>query len=394
MANFSVPVLRIDAIEKHPNADSLEIAVLRGFRCIVKIGEFEPGDIAVYIPEASVLPDWLLRKLGLWDEEKEKGKLAGTAGNRVKAVKLRGIVSQGLLYPIFLDQDNLPFIDTEDDTYTLYDFEHSDLEVVKSRCIDIDVAPELGITKYEPPVPSHMSGEVCNIFGHTMKYDIENIQNHTNVLVPGEEVVFTEKLHGTWACFGFYPGLDHPELYLGGTIITSKGLSEKGLAFKWNEANDRNLYVSAFKSVILNSGIWDVVVNIAGDISRPVYILGEIFGQGVQDLHYGQKDKQFRVFDIYYGKPGEGQYLSVNYLIQACEELNLTMVPILYRGAFSMDVLEQYRDGKDTISGSHVREGVVITPVEERDDFVLGRVRLKAVSPDYLLRKGKATEYN
>ena len=57
-----------------------------------------------------------------------------------------------------------------------------------------------------------------------------------------------------------------------------------------------------------------------------------------------------------------------------------------------MEKMEELRDGQD-FSGSNIREGIVILPLEEREDLELGRVQLKFVSPAYLLRKG-GTEFN
>jgi RNA ligase (TIGR02306 family) len=239
-----------------------------------------------------------------------------------------------------------------------------------------------------------MNGEVCNIFGHTLKFDIENIQKHQNVLTNGEEVVMSEKLHGTWTCFGFDPSLDHDELLFKGTIITSKGLSDQGLAFKWNEANKNNLYVLMFKTFMQDTSTWDLVMSMAYSRGRPVYVLGETFGHGVQDLQYGLKQKQFLAFGIYIGEPGHGKFMDFEEFRHICALIGIRTVPVLYRGPFSMEIAERFRDGKDFISGSHIREGIVITPAKERTDISIGRVCLKMVSPDYLLRKGETTEFN
>lgn len=257
-----------------------------------------------------------------------------------------------------------------------------------------DVAEQLGIVKYEPEIPAHMNGEVCNVFGHTLKFDIENIQKYPNVLTDGEEVIMTEKLHGTWTGFGFDPSMNHDEVLLKGTIITSKGLSEQGLAFKWNEANRNNLYVSMFKTLMLDTDIWHSVTYMAYTNGYPIYILGEIFGPGVQDLNYGLKEKQFRAFGIYIGEPGQGRFLDFSDFKDTCSLFGIDIVPVLYQGPFSMDTAEQHRDGKDSITGAHIREGIVITPVKERNDITVGRVCLKMVSPNYLLRKGNTTEFN
>ena len=121
MSEFEVKTYPI-IIERHPNADLLELARIGDYYSIVLKGQFQTGDTCAYIPEASVVPDSLIAKMGL------EGKLAGRAHNRVKAIKLRGILSQGLVYPM----PNHPQ--------------------------GMDVADILGITKWEPPIPTNMSG--------------------------------------------------------------------------------------------------------------------------------------------------------------------------------------------------------------------------------------------
>lgn len=74
--------------------------------------------------------------------------------------------------------------------------------------------------------------------------------------------------------------------------------------------------------------------------------------------------------------------------------IGLDCVPVLYRGPFDAATLALHMDGKTIIGGAaHIREGVVVTPLIERRDDQIGRVILKSVSGDYLLRKGDATEF-
>lgn len=371
MATFECKVYKL-TIEEHPNADKLELAVVGDYRSIVMKGQFKTGDLGVYIPEGAVCPDWLIAKLGL------EGKLAGPQHNRVKAVRLRGVVSQGLIYPVIL----------EPDAYCLNLEGTGYMEVA----IGWDVAEYLGITKYEPPIPVHMSGEVFNAFGMTLKYDIENYKLHPTVFEDGERVVMTEKIHGTWCCFGWHPDLvDHKVNYL----VTSKGLSGDGLAFKFNEANENNLYIRALHST--NIGETNVIDRLKYYFKDglPCYILGEVYGQGVQDLQYGSNAPAFRVFDIYRGYPGQGSYMNAFALKNICKEIEVAMVPELYRGDFSKEIMMEMTSGKETVSGEEVnmREGIVIRPFTERYDVMLGRVILKSVSTEYLLRKG-GTEFN
>lgn len=214
-------------------------------------------------------------------------------------------------------------------------------------------------------------------------------------------------VHNTWCCFGYHPAVDHP-------IITSKGLSDKGIAFKHDGENlTKNLYVKTFNTIesddgwlnILemfldadNNGGWDGWEEL-GD--KPFYILGEIFGVGVQDLTYGNLPTEFRIFDIYIGEPGHGGYVDTARVHDIVKEMNdisggttTTTVPELYRGPFSQDILDDVTNGAETASGTeaHMREGVVIRPLEERRHDEIGRVILKSVSEKYLLRKN-ATEY-
>jgi RNA ligase (TIGR02306 family) len=92
MSTFTVAVVRVDAIDVIEGADRIEAARVLGYRIVVPKGACRPGDLAVYIPEAGVVPENVLVDLGL------VGKLAGPQHNRVKAMRLRGVVSQGLLY--------------------------------------------------------------------------------------------------------------------------------------------------------------------------------------------------------------------------------------------------------------------------------------------------------
>ena len=384
MAEFEATVCRI-TIEDHPNADALEIARVGDYRSIVQKDTYKTGDLCVYIPEQAVLPSWLIEALGL------VGRLAGKDKNRVKAIKLRGILSQGLIAPCVGQQSSFP------DACTFAVQNETDTMGVG---VDDNVTEFLSITKYEPIIPASMSGDVESAFGKTLKYDIENIKKHPDVFVPGEMVAITEKIHGTWACFGFHPDLEND-------IVTSKGMSARGLIFKLNDPlssvtgrvpNENNLYVREYKQFDMEAAREYVNEYFAfQNDSLPFYVLGEIFGRGVQDLHYGQDKPAFRIFDVYVGEPGVGRYLGINEKIDFASRVGVPLVPVLYVGDYDKAIVDEYTNGKEIVSGelnpTHMREGVVVTAARERQDDELGRVILKSVSEDYLLRKG-GTEYN
>ncbi len=351
MSTFAVPVVRVRGIEPIANADAIELAVVGDYRSVVKKGQFKAGDLVVYLPEAAVLPDALIEALGL------VGKLAGSAKNRIKAIRLRGCLSQGILY------DKVPD---------------------NARVGDC-VAADLGVVKYEPPVPSHMAGEVANLFGYPLKYDIENFKRFPDILADGEEVEMTEKTHGTFTGIAVVPGLDHPEMVGGDGLVYSKGLGSRGLVFKDNEANTGNIYIQAAKSTGLHAAIRRVFPG------RTVHVLGETYGAGVQDLSYGRKDRAFAAFDIWV----DGAFLGRDEFSTAVRDLGIERMPVLYRGPFSKAVMYEHTDGKTLVGdGSHIREGLVVVPSVERSDAAIGRVIMKSVSGDYLTRKGEATEFN
>lgn len=355
MRAFSVTVHRL-TIEPHPDADLLELACIGGYRSIVPKGAFRTGDLAAYIPEGAVVPDAVQAAMGV------QGKLAGKEMNRVKAIRLRGVLSQGLV-----------------------------LAANSDWAEGQDVAETLGITKYVPPVPVHMAGEVYPLeAGLALKYDIENFKRHPQVIRTDEPVVMTEKLHGTFMAFVVLPqamaGERHEE---GIFLISRKGLLEQGLALKHNEANANNLYLRAARQY----GLYDRLRRFSYAITEPLYLMGEVYGD-VQDLKYGHKKGEvgFRVFDMCMGRD---HFLNDAQLDQFCRHLGLNRVPVLYRGPFSQETLMRHTEGRETVSGGgfNIREGVVVRPLKERCDPILGRVILKSVSQAYSLRKN-GTELN
>ena len=361
MSVFKVEVVKLH-IAPHPDADVLELAQVGGYVAVVRKGEFRTGDLAVYIPEGAVVPTEILARMGL------EGKLAGPQKNRVKAVRLRGVLSQGLV-------GSLKALGIE------------------AREGD-DVAERLGITKYEPPIPVAMGGEVFNAGRElTLDFDVQNWKSYPDILQEGEEVIFTEKLHGTCTIVAILPYKDaHPEAFgeRKNVLIFSKGLGAKGLAFKNNERNKDNLYARATRALVAR--INEVQRDTTG-VVVPNFILGETFGPGVQDLTYGN-GVGFRVFAAAYGYRGDQRYQSWSFVEGSFKaQFNFETVPVLYRGPFSVAAMREHTDGKTAMGADHIREGIVMVPAVERTDPRSGRVCLKSVSADYLTRKN-GTEYN
>ena len=405
MSEFSCPVVRVK-IEPHPQADQIEIAQVGGYQSIVRKGQFEDGNLAIYIPEQAVIPEWLLREMSLWDEVKQKGRLAGSKGDRVKAVKLRGVVSQGLLYPIERRGSSSPPVH-------FWSVKLSDLsgamafisigkttvpiDVPLVEPIGLDAAKILGIVKYEPPIPTHMRGRIIGADMHaTHKYDFDNLKKAPELFEDGEQVVITEKIHGTNICIGVLPEDDRDEKYYKGRVtVSSKGMGAKGFALDHND--DTNVYTRAAKKHGLLDKVLDHLGPVADTYGKPVFLIGEVFGVGIQDLTYTGKLLDFRAFDIAVGNRGSEIYMNWDDFNEYCKVAKIPMVPLLYSGPYSKAVVLKHTDGPTTLhdgkSKPHIREGVVVKSAIEKRHKSLGRKIAKSVSDAYLLRKG-GTELN
>lgn len=350
MSTFEVQVHKIQTAP-HTGADNLEIATFENldYTCVVQKGLYKTGDLVVYIPEAAIVPPPLLEEMGL------VGKLAGPNNDRVKAIRLRGVFSQGLVYP-----------------------------AREGWSLGQDVASELGITKYVPEVAPQFRGSrqttSAPIF---FKYDLENIKNRPHQIPEGTEVHFTEKVHGTWSVFGAMP--DSLKEEVGPLIVSSKGLFNSGVLLKMD--NTDNIYVKFAKDNDVENKIRSVFHKEL-EQGLPVYVMGELFGP-VQDLKYGG-DLQYRIFDIYIGLPRQGgRFVDSQDLGPLCDSLGFSRVPLLYSGPLTKEALAAHTSGKETISGKglHIREGVVVCTATEQYHPRYGRCKLKSISPDYLLRK-------
>ncbi|MFI6980837.1 RNA ligase (ATP) [Embleya sp. NPDC050154] len=361
MSTLKVTAERL-VVHEHPNADALELAQVGLYRAVVAKGAYVTGDVAVYIPEQAVLPDPLIDELGL------TGRLAGSAKNRVRAIRLRGELSQGIVCrPSAL--------------------EGRDLSAALAG--DEDFAEVLGIVKWVPPIPVHMSGEIVPAADLLPWVDIENVRRYPELFTAGEPVVATEKIHGT-ACLYTYVA------DTGESFVSSKGFGARSQALVRDE---HNLY---WRSVLAHR-LPEAAAELAARYGAArVGVFGEVFGQGVQDLGYGAQGRSelpgFAVFDVALADAGGAvRRVDAERLAELLGGLQtvLPMVPTLYAGPYDEAALLALAEGRETVSGTaaHLREGIVIRPARERySDVVGGRAIGKIVSAAYLTRKG-GTEY-
>lgn len=416
MSQFTCEVIRVK-IEPHPNADAIEIARVGDYQSIVKKGQFADGDLAVYIPEQAVLPEWLLKELGFWDDFKGKGMLSGAAGNRVRAIKLRGIVSQGLLLgsssnnPGKEEAENMGLNGVELNgqwfptaVYVSRSVTDEELDGPLESRPDgtrlmeegADAAEFLGIKKYEPVIPQHMAGRVVGFaWEATHAYDFDNIKKFPDDIQEGDEVVITEKIHGTNIQIGLVPtSMANEKFHRGRVIVSSKGQGAKG--FPLDTTDDSNLYVTAAKKYGLLDKILDFYGEAVDAQEKPMFLIGEVYGKTPggaavqQGFDYGQHELTLALFDVCMGNRGREEYAPALFFEGICADLGVPTVPVLYRGPFSKAKMLELTDGKETISGRgvHIREGVVVKCANEIPSHKTKRRIFKSVSSAYLLRKG------
>lgn len=326
MSTHIVEVVPV-AMEPHPNADTLSLVKVFGYTCIVRTADWVGIERAAYLPVDSVVP-----------ETPEYAFLGGH--RRIKAKRLRGIYSEGLLVPAPADSK-----------------------------VGDDVTAVLGIQFYDPDLfkDSKLSGPAPDTAedppGLAPKYtDIENLKRHGHLFTDGEEVIATEKIHGANARFTLRDGVLH--------VGTHRRWVKEGDSMWWQIARNYELKqkLEALESV--------------GDWKDRGVLYGEVFGQ-VQDLKYGAKlgELFFVAFDFSVG----GAYLHQDDFEAMCKEVSLPIAPVLYRGPFALDVLQELAEQPSSIAGG-IREGLVVRPVRERITH-FGRVVLKLISERYRLRK-------
>lgn len=417
-ANHRVNVVRINELEKHPNADSLSIVRIEGYQIVVKTENWKIGDLGIYIQPDSVVPQ-IPQFFFLWEDRLKgpdmcqhegsvleyngikhcskcqaniiNGQTAlGEKYRRITVRRFRKEYSEGLLLPLtdFPEVVNSVFMPS------------GSLE-------GMDVSSLIGITHYEPPedpqqtggdnerAPGSRQNKVWprslkgwyyflirvltfglydpngNVGGSNTKapsdfrsiYDVENIKNFRDVLQEGEQVIATEKIHGSNARFTFADG----KMYAGSRKLW-KAPTSKCI---WRKALEQHQWITDWC------------------FQHPGYTLyGEIVPTQ-KGFNYGCKDGEvkFFVFDVL--RP-DGSWVQRDEIDSWPDnDLLQNWVPDLYEGPFG-PVCTVLVDGKSVVdNANHIREGIVIRPVLEREAKNLGRVQLKVVSNTFLEKDSK-----
>lgn len=380
MSKLIVKIREITEVIPHPNADLLEILKIDHWQTIYSKDVFKAGDQCVYFPPDSVFPEDVAEFLGILNYTSPLGKVNGIRppGVRVRAIRLRAEESFGLVVTV-------DALDNVLQTFPRLDDSEEPPELLE---VGSDVAALFGVTKYEPPEPCR-DGDAAAPHPRFHAYTgIENIRNFGDIFEDGEEVIITEKLHGMNARVGKIKTVDDET----GDVVWDYMCGSHGVRRK---EFDTSGVRSQFWNIMTDS--IKALLDELCDDENNVVLFGEIFGPGVQDMHYGIGCPNFRVFDLSVNM----KYLGFDEKQGHFNDHSIITVPNLYRGPFSWDIVKEHTSGPTTMCEAEDagkfkgREGIVITPVVERFDVEVGgdgRVILKSISADYHARKG-GTEF-
>jgi RNA ligase (TIGR02306 family) len=326
-------VRKISELRPIEGADAIEAAVVGGWVVVVKKGEFKAGDLAVYLEIDSWVPNTLAPFLSKGSEPRMYN---GVLGERLRTVKLRGQVSQGLLIP-----------------------------AMGTFPEGTDMTEALGVQKYEAPIPAQLAGDVEGPFpSFVPKTDQERIQNLTEEFKAWQATdmrwEITEKLDGSSMTVYFKDG--------------KFGVCSRNWALKETEGN--SLWAQARRY-----NLEDVLTR-EGNFA----VQGELIGEGIQGNPYKIRGQDFYVYDVF--DINEQRYLSPAERVAFVERNGLKHVPVIaYSAEFydtlgiqSVEHILKFAEAKSKLNEGFEREGLVFKHN--------GLVSFKAISNKFLLKTG------
>ena len=330
-------IRKISDIQSIPGADMIELAIVDGWKVVVaKNVEHKVGDMVVYCEIDSFLP--IKEEFEFLRKSSYKKMSDGTEGFRLRTIKLKGQVSQGLILPL------------------------KDLQLPNKDLLEVgmDVTNLLGISKYEPPIPAELSGKVKGLFPSFLrKTDEERVQNLSNEYENLKQHKFyvTEKLDGSSATFYSKYGVF--------------GVCSRNLELLETEGNT---FWKVARELKLEEWLTSQDVNYS--------IQGELIGESIQGNPYkikGQTVGFFNAFNI-----DTQEYLGLEEFEKLISSMGIKSVPILDREFTLPDTIDElltYADEKSVLNSNFDREGVVIRSLDRKISF-------KVISNKFLLNGG------
>jgi len=374
-------VVKIDEIREIPNADKIELAILKGWQSIVQKGTHKVGDLVVCLTTDAVLPQKFAEKQGIVNHlrksrDPETPDEAPEYKLRVRTVKLRGVYSECILIS--------------------FNSLGSSFNALEGQ----DLMEVLKIFKYEQPIKQVQLSSGRKIKYHQnpnfhVYYKFPNIKNVPDMFNSNDTVVITRKLHGTNARYGIVkkkklsiwdkikkfftkdPWIDYEYVY--GSHNVEKGSDSQGFydTDVWKTvAEDNKIKEKLLKTVKL------IFNNNLEELGSGFVIYGEIVGPGIQKgCDYGLTKHELYLFDIEIN----GEYLPDNeFLDFTLGELELEVVDYLYHGKWSKEIQEECSKPVLIPNSKMYHEGIVLKcSTGDR------RKRAKIVNQEYLIQNEK-----
>lgn len=345
--------------QQEETASAIELIKIKGWQVVAQKGLYKPGQKLIYCEIDSLLPE-----LPVFDFLAPRGVSAsndGSKGYRIKTMKLKGALSQGICFPLeILKEMGISYYEGSN----AIQMNKDDIRFVAG--IGDDISEFLGIKKWEPYIPAQLQGVIRGNFpGFLRKTDEERVQNLPWIFEQFKDEIFyeTEKIDGTSVTFYFKDDLF--------------GVCSRNLDLKESEDN---LYWKMARQFDIENKLKSI-----GSYA----IQGEIYGNGVQKNKYKLTDVFFACFNIF---DIENQtYLNLQELKNMSLQLNIPLVPIInenFKLPNTLDDLLKYVSGPSILNPSSLREGSVFRPLIEKEVRGLGRLSFKAVSNEFLLKHG------
>ena len=325
-------IRKINDISNIEHADTLCVYHIDGWKVVDKIGKFAKDSLIIFLEVDSFVPTEIapfLTKAGHEPKEYE-----GVKGERLRTVKLRGQLSQGLLLPISI----LP-------TTTVIE-------------VGNDVTDTLGIVKWERPISPQLYGQAKGSFPSFLrKTDQERVQNIGRTLEGyiNETFEVTIKLDGS-SCTIFVKDEDD-------------GVCSRNLELKQNEDN-------AFWRIALDYDIHKKIRAYGNNIA----VQGELIAPNIQSNYEKVNKPEFYVFDVF--DIDRQEYMLPKERQEFCKLLDIPHVPIVDKSLAMIDNVDKLLDMAegDGMNKGVKREGLVFKHNNSEFSF-------KAISNSYLLKE-------
>lgn len=364
-------VASISEVKPIVGADNIEQALIGGWNCIVKKGEYQAGQLVIVATTDAVIPQELSDAMNVTNYLRK--------GQRVKTVKLRGVYSECLLIPMEFAKKATGYANTK--------WDDGD-----------DMMDTLKIFKYEPPAV-----QVRLSSGRKLKYNqnpnfgiyykFPNLKNVAGLFTEEDEVEITRKIHGTNARYGIVKKaklsfwdkckkflrladefIDYE--FVVGSHNVEKGSDSQGYY-------DTNVWREIEEKYNIREKLWYLFKYTKDHygIKEGIVLYGEIYGPGIQkNYDYGLSEIQYAGFDVTIN----GQYCETSRSFVIHDILNLDYVPTLHYGLWSQEVQDKYTFN-NFIEGTKVpHEGIVIKALDGNRHKVA-----KVINPDYLIYSEK-----